>query len=63
MIVSAPACLLSDPVNDLVRALNEAGAAAVSTVIPAAVVLLPWPFWRALRRVGGGVDPFAAIRT
>ena len=55
--------LVAEAVNDLVRALNYAGAAAVSTVILLAVVLLQWLFWRALRRIGGGADPFAAIRT
>jgi ABC-type spermidine/putrescine transport system permease subunit I len=55
--------LAAEAVNDLVRALNYAGAAALSTLILLAVVLLQWLFWAALRRVGGGGDPFAAMRT
>jgi ABC-type spermidine/putrescine transport system permease subunit I len=55
--------LAAEAVNDLVRALNYAGAAALSTLILLAVVLLQWMFWAALRRAGGGGDPFAAMRT
>lgn len=66
-VVAAPlgggkVLLVAEAVNDLVRALNYAGAAAVSTVILLAVILLQWLFWQALRRVGGGADPFAVIR-
>jgi ABC-type spermidine/putrescine transport system permease subunit I len=54
--------LIAEGMNDLVRVMNYAGAAAMATVVLFTIFLLQWLFWIALRRLQLGSDVFAALR-
>jgi len=53
--------LIGESVNSLVGVLNYPGAAALSTVVLAVIIVLGWLFRAALRAMGGG-DLFAGLR-
>lgn len=54
--------LIAEGMNDLVRVMNYAGAAAMATVVLLTIFLLQWLFWFALGRLKLGTDVFAALR-
>jgi hypothetical protein len=49
--------------NDLVRVMNYAAAAAMATVVLVTIVLLQGLFWLVIRRLDLGTDIFAALRS
>ncbi len=54
--------LIAEGMNDLVRVMNYAAAAAMATVVLLTIVVLQALFWIVLRRLDLGGDIFAALR-
>jgi ABC-type spermidine/putrescine transport system permease subunit I len=54
--------LMAEAVNDLIRVMNYATAAAVSTLVLLMIFLFQWFFWLALGQVGQVGDIFEGLR-
>jgi ABC-type spermidine/putrescine transport system permease subunit I len=54
--------LMAEAVNDLIRVMNYAAAAAVSTLVLVVIFLFQWFFWLALGRAGQVGDIFEGLR-
>jgi len=54
--------LIAEGMNDLVRVMNYAAAAAMATVVLLTIVFLQALFWIVIRRLDLGADIFAALR-